>query len=230
MQIWRTRQATGKQDKKACRILINIRQVLSSAICHFCHTGVPIKNPFCDFYSCDFYSCGFYCCDFYCCDLSSAWPISAIRSSASSIPTERRRESGKTPALAFSSGVCPKWVEDSGCTIRLLASPTFADIEQMIHKYYDTDNPEKEQLREFAFLDSSRHPEYPDDLAVFLLHEDHKPERVWVRGGHLSENEIHGTLLNEPNADFGVHCGDSIPIIPYKQEDESIVCVSPPGK
>ena len=141
-----------------------------------------------------------------------------------------REESGKTPALAFSSGVCPKWVEDSGCTIRLLASPTFADIEQMIHKYYDTDNPEKEQLREFAFLDSSRHPEYPDDLAVFLLHEDHKPERVWVRGGHLSENEIHGTLLNEPNADFGVHCGDSIPIIPYKQEDESIVCVSPPGK
>jgi hypothetical protein len=59
----------------------------------------------------------------------------------------------------------------------------------MIHKYYDTDNPEKEQLREFAFLDSSRHPEYPDDLAVFLLHEDHKPERVWVRGDHLTENE-----------------------------------------
>ena len=37
---------------------------------------------------------------------------------------------------------------------------------------------------------SSRHPEYPDDLAVFLLHEDHKPERVWVRGDHLTENEV----------------------------------------
>lgn len=36
---------------------------------------------------------------------------------------------------------------------------------------------------------SSRHPEYPDDLAVFLLHEDHKPERVWVRSDHLTEND-----------------------------------------
>ena len=103
----------------------------------------------------------------------------------------------------------------------------FADFEQMIRENYDTDNPEKEQLRELAFLDSCRHPDYPDDLAVLLLHEDHQPEQVWVRGDHLTENEIRGTLLNEPNADFGVHHGDSIQIIPYKQDDGSIVCVSP---
>ena len=103
----------------------------------------------------------------------------------------------------------------------------FADFEQMIREHYDTDNPEKEQLRELAFLDSSRHPEYPDDLAVLLLHEDHQPEQVWVRGDHLTEKEIRGTLLNEPNADFGVHHGDSIQIIPYKQDDGSIICVSP---
>ena len=106
----------------------------------------------------------------------------------------------------------------------------FAGFEQMIREHYDTDNPEKEQLRELAFLDSSRHPEYPDDLAVLLLHEDHQPEQVWVRGDHLTEKEIRGTLLNEPNADFGVHHGDSIQIIPYKQDDGSIVCVSPLGK
>ena len=106
----------------------------------------------------------------------------------------------------------------------------FADFEQIIREHYDTDNQEKEQLRELAFLDSSRHPEYPDDLAVLLLHEDHQPEQVWVRGDHLTENEIRGTLLNEPNADFGVHHGDSIQIIPYKQDDGSIVCVSPLGK
>ena len=97
----------------------------------------------------------------------------------------------------------------------------------MIRENYDTDNPEKEQLRELTFLDSSRHPDYPDDFAVILLHEDHQPEQVWVRGDHLTKNEIRGTLLNEPNADFGVHHGDSIQIIPYKQDDGSIVCVSP---
>ena len=106
----------------------------------------------------------------------------------------------------------------------------FADFEQMICENYDTDNPEKEQLRELTFLDSSRHPDYPDDFAVILLHEDHQPEQVWVRGDHLTKNEIRGTLLNEPNADFGVHHGDSIQIIPYKQDDGSIVCVSPLGK
>ena len=103
----------------------------------------------------------------------------------------------------------------------------FADFEQMIREHYDTDNPEKDQLRELTFLDSSRHQEYPDDLAVLLLHEDHQPEQVWVRGDHLTEKEIRGTLLNEPNADFGVHHGDSIQIIPYKQDDGSIICVSP---
>lgn len=103
----------------------------------------------------------------------------------------------------------------------------FADFEQTIREHYDTDNPDKEQLRKLTFLDSNRHPEYPDDLAVLLLHEDHKPEQVWVRGDHLTENEIRGTLLNEPNADFGVHRGDSIQIIPYKQDDGSIICVSP---
>ena len=106
----------------------------------------------------------------------------------------------------------------------------FADFEKMIRENYDTDNPEKEQLRSFTFLDSSRHPEYPDDLAVLLLHEDHEPEQVWVRGDHLTENEICGRLLNEPNADFGVHYGDSIQIIPYKQDDGSIICVSPQSK
>lgn len=103
----------------------------------------------------------------------------------------------------------------------------FADFEKMIRDNYDTDNEAKEQLRTLGFLDASRHPEYPDDIAVFLLRSDNKPERVWVRGNYLTEHEIRGELLNEPNADFGVHHGDSIPIVPYKQDDGSIICVSP---
>ena len=103
----------------------------------------------------------------------------------------------------------------------------FADFEKMIRQGYDTENEAKEQLRTMSFLDGCRHPDYPDDLAVVLLKGDNQPEQVWVRGNFLAEHEIRGELLNEPNADFGVHYGDSIQIVPYKQEDGSIICVSP---
>ena len=103
----------------------------------------------------------------------------------------------------------------------------FADFEKMIRESYDTENEAKEQIRTMSFLDECRHPDYPDDFAVVLLKGDNQPEQVWVRGNFLSEREIRGELLNEPNADFGVHYGDSIQIVPYKQKDGSIICVSP---
>ena len=103
----------------------------------------------------------------------------------------------------------------------------FADFEEMIRESYDTDNDAKEQIRTMSFLDACRHPDYPDDLAVILLKGDNQPEQVWVRGNYLTEHEIRGELLNEPNADFGVHYGDSIQIVPYKQDDGRIICVSP---
>lgn len=103
----------------------------------------------------------------------------------------------------------------------------FADFEKMIRENYDTDNDAKEQIRTMSFLDACRHPDYPDDLAVVLIKGDNQPEQVWVRGNYLSEHEIRGELLNEPNADFGVHYGESIQIVPYKKDDGSIICVSP---
>lgn len=103
----------------------------------------------------------------------------------------------------------------------------FADFEKMIREDYDTKNKAKEQIRTMTFLDGCRHPDYPDDLAVILLKGSNQPEQVWVRGNFLTEQEIRGELLNEPDADFGVHCGDSIQIVPYKQEDGRIICVSP---
>ena len=103
----------------------------------------------------------------------------------------------------------------------------FAEFEKMIRENYDTDNEAKEQIRSMSFLDACRHPEYPDDIAVLLLRGDNQPEQVWVRGDYLTEHEIRGELLNEPNDDFGVHCGDSIQIVPYEKDDGSIICVSP---
>ncbi len=102
----------------------------------------------------------------------------------------------------------------------------FTEFEKLICTAYDTDNEMKEEIRSLCILDGCRHPEYPDDIAVFLIGENLQPEQVWVRADYLHDSEIRGELLNEPNADFGIHCGDSIPIIPCKQRDGSIVCLS----
>lgn len=106
----------------------------------------------------------------------------------------------------------------------------FSDFANEIHEGYDTDNEEKERIRSLEFLDECRHPAFPDDIAVLLLRKDVESEQVWVRGNHITENEIYGELLNEPFADFGVHGGDSIRIIPFEKDDGSIMCVSPQEK
>lgn len=103
----------------------------------------------------------------------------------------------------------------------------FDDFAHGIRTHYDTKNAEKEALRNLAFLDAFRHPEHPDDLAVILFHPELQPEQVWVRANYLKGHEIQGELLNEPNADFGVHQGDSIQIIPYKKDNGEIICISP---
>lgn len=102
----------------------------------------------------------------------------------------------------------------------------FAEFEQMVRSVYDTKNPHKEQIRSLLFLDGSRHPVYPDDIAVHLLRDGNQPEQVWVRGNYLTEHEIRGELLNEPYADFGVHKGDSIQVIP-QEVDGGLICISP---
>ena len=103
----------------------------------------------------------------------------------------------------------------------------FADFEQAIRGAYDPKDSVKEQLRALTFLDLSRHPEYPDDIAVYLTREGLEPECVWVRSNYLTENEIRGDLLNEPMADFGVHIGESVQIIPHELPTGQLVFVSP---
>ena len=100
-------------------------------------------------------------------------------------------------------------------------------FEQAIRKQYDTENKDKEIIRSLEFLDPFRFDEHPDDIAVILFKEGLKPEQVWVRGNRVNyDHKIFGELLNEPSADFGVHKGDSIPIVIYQRDDNSLICVS----
>ena len=102
----------------------------------------------------------------------------------------------------------------------------FSDFEKMIRDNYDSKNTDKEEIRSMAFLDQGRHEFFPDDIAVLLLRGELQPEQVWVRANKLYDNGIYGELLNEPNQDFSVHCGDQIQIIPYKKDNGEIVCIS----
>ena len=86
---------------------------------------------------------------------------------------------------------------------------SYADKIEML-KIYDAGD-EVEESRNMRFLDNSRSPEYPDDLLVYLMKDGNNPEGCWVRIEGLGEHNMIGTLLNEPDQDFGCHEGDKIP-------------------
>ena len=91
-----------------------------------------------------------------------------------------------------------------------------------ILKNYDAEDG-VEESRNMDFLDSSRSPEYPDDVLVYLLKNGNKPEGCWVRIEELAEHEIIGTLLNEPNQDFGYHIGNQIAFYVHQTENKEII-------
>jgi hypothetical protein len=100
----------------------------------------------------------------------------------------------------------------------------YADKIEILH-HYDADE-EVEKTREMSFLDGCRHEECIDDVMVYLIKEGRKPEGCWVRISGLGEQFFIGTLLNEPDQDFGYHKGERIAFFVQKTEDERIICIS----
>lgn len=95
---------------------------------------------------------------------------------------------------------------------------------EIIHKYYD-DNDGVAYTRKIDTLDSNRHPWYPDDVKVIIIHGDNQPEGCWVRCEGVTENAIFGVLLNEPDQDMNVHQGDMVYFGILKQDD-NFICVA----
>lgn len=85
---------------------------------------------------------------------------------------------------------------------------------------------EIEQTRNMTFLDACRHPYCIDDVLVYLLKDDNEPEGCWVRIEGLGDHYFIGTLLNEPDQDFGYHCDDTVAFVLQKKEDGTTVCIS----
>ena len=85
---------------------------------------------------------------------------------------------------------------------------------------------EIEETRKMAFLDKSRHEFYPDDVMVYLTRQGLNPEGCWVRIIGLGDHFIMGTLLNEPDQDFGYHEGEKIAFFVQKTDDDEIILYS----
>ena len=95
---------------------------------------------------------------------------------------------------------------------------------ELLH-HYNADE-EVEKTREMAFLDGCRDEGCIDDVLVYLMKDGLKPEGCWTRIIGLGDHFFMGTLLNEPDQDFGYHLGEKIAFFVQETEDKKIICYS----
>lgn len=84
---------------------------------------------------------------------------------------------------------------------------------------YDV-NENLAKSRAFAFLDEFRYEKNFDDVKIVLYKEGLRPEGVWAKIESLDNGSFIGTLLNEPNQDFGVSMGDPVAFIMNENKDK----------
>lgn len=100
----------------------------------------------------------------------------------------------------------------------------YAEKIEMLH-YYDA-GEEIEKTREMVFLDVCRHKEFIDDVMVYLVKDGLTPEGCWTRIIGLGDHYILGTLLNEPDQNFGCHEGEKIAFYVQENNAKKIICYS----
>lgn len=79
--------------------------------------------------------------------------------------------------------------------------------------------------RDFRELDVMRNAEYPDDVLVYLMRGQQEPCGVWVRCEGVRGSRIIGTILSEPEGDFGVHAGQIV-AFGFLRDGREMVCAA----
>ena len=95
-------------------------------------------------------------------------------------------------------------------------------------KHYDP-SPEIEDTRAMEFLDECREPGYVDDVLVYFIRDELAVEACWVRIEQMRSPHLVGTLLNEPNQDFGCHKDDLVTFSVRRMGDGKVVCIAELG-
>ena len=90
-------------------------------------------------------------------------------------------------------------------------------IDILENYYKDSESLKCRNIRE---LDEFRHPEFPDDLLMFLAKKGNKMERIWVRTiSCVAATDkmivVRAQLLNEPYENFGVHIHDILDCVSF---------------
>ncbi len=104
------------------------------------------------------------------------------------------------------------------------ARKKYADKIEALHSYDAPDEIEK--TREYRAIDRCRNDIYIDDVLVYLTKDGLQPERCWVRITGSGEGYLIGTLLNEPDQQFGWHEGEQITFGIQEAKDGGFVCVA----
>lgn len=80
--------------------------------------------------------------------------------------------------------------------------------------------------RNSGVFDDFRHPQFPDDVILLFYKEGLQPEMIWCRIEAEKEGRPAAILLNEPNADFGLHRGDMVAFDWSKRDDNRMIGVA----
>ena len=96
-------------------------------------------------------------------------------------------------------------------------------------KHYDP-SPEIEDTRAMEFLDECREPGYVDDVLIYFIRDELAVEACWVRIEQMRSPHLVGTLLNEPNQDFGCHRDELVTFSVRRMESGQAVCIAELGE
>ena len=113
---------------------------------------------------------------------------------------------------SYKKSVAVRRADIEDVEIKILAekySSAFTDRIKVIEDTFAFDAA-KEKTRYIKTIDTLRHPNFPDDVAVYFHGENLQPEIGWVRCIEVEGNLLTGILLHDLQQDFGVHSGDKI--------------------
>lgn len=98
----------------------------------------------------------------------------------------------------------------------------------IVNEGYRTSD-DMEAIRNYKKLDGSRHPQFPDDIHVYLVVPEVKLEKIWVRTEKIVDGHVAGTLLNQPHTNqSGLNMGDLVKIISIEGDRGPVLVIDIP--
>ena len=96
--------------------------------------------------------------------------------------------------------------------------------ESILKKHLN--NEKIEIIRNVISLDALRDSKNPDDVSVLFSKKKFYSEKILVKLEKLDDGFFKGVVLNQPQQDFGINCGDEINVVVRRNVDNKIICLA----